>query len=86
MHEMSVALEVCRIVEEQVGPATLPQVVEVGLEVGDDAGIEPANLEFCLGALLAHPPFGTARPVVRLMAGDVLRVSYLEVEDGRPED
>lgn len=86
MHEMSVAMEVCRIVEEQVGLATLAQVVEVGVEVGDDAGLEPENLEFCLDALLTHPPFVAARPVLLRLPGDVLRVSYLEVDDGGSDD
>jgi Zn finger protein HypA/HybF involved in hydrogenase expression len=37
MHEMSIAHEVCRITEEHVGADQLGQVVEVGLEVGDQA-------------------------------------------------
>ena len=34
MHEMSVALEICRLAEERLSPAELPQLVTVGLEVG----------------------------------------------------
>ena len=34
MHEMSIALEVCRITESQVGREALPRVREVGLVVG----------------------------------------------------
>lgn len=86
MHELSVALEVCRIVEAHVGPDRLGDVVEVGLEVGDQAGIEPENLAFCLEALLSSPPFGRARPEIEACTGDVLRVSHLEVEDGDPDD
>ena len=86
MHEMSVALEVCRIAEERVGAATLPQVVAVGVEVGDDAGVEPSALEFCLEALLAEPPFTGAKPVILGATGDTLRLSWLEVDDGRPDD
>ena len=86
MHELSIAMEVCRLAEERLGRAALPQLVAVGVEVGDDAGIEPTALEFCLEALLAEPPFTGAKPVLVGAAGDVLRLSYLEVDDGRPDD
>lgn len=86
MHEMSVALDVCRIAEEQVGAALLASVTEVGLEVGDRSGLEVANLEFCLEALLGAPPFGRARPAITRLPGDELRVTYLEVDDGSAED
>lgn len=81
MHEMSVALEVCRVVERQVGPGALADVVEVGLDVGDDAGVEIGNLEFCLGVLLSSPPFRDGRPAIRRRPGTVLDVTYLEVDD-----
>jgi Zn finger protein HypA/HybF involved in hydrogenase expression len=84
VHEMSLALEICRIAEEQVGRETLPRVREVGLLVGADSGVEPENLEFCLQALLAHPPFEGARVVMSMDPGDDLRVTYLEVDDGGP--
>ncbi|HEU5305580.1 MAG TPA: hydrogenase/urease maturation nickel metallochaperone HypA, partial [Gemmatimonadales bacterium] len=64
MHELSVALEVCRMAEERLEPDELPLLVTVGLEIGNDAGIEPSNLQFCLEALLAAPPFAGARPVI----------------------
>lgn len=84
MHELSIALEVCRLAEEHAGVGAVAHILEVGVEVGDDAGIEPANLEFCLEALLSTPPFSKARPVILRLPGDVLRLSYLEIEDGRP--
>jgi len=82
MHEMSVATEVCRMVQERLGDDAA-MLVEVGLDVGDDSGLEPENLQFCLESLLAEPPFHGARPVLTRQAGDVLRLSYLEVDDGR---
>jgi Zn finger protein HypA/HybF involved in hydrogenase expression len=88
MHEMSIALEVCRIAEREAqaaGPGP-GRVVTVGLEVGDDAGVELSSLTFCLESLLAEPPFGTAKPAIQRLPGDVLRVSYLEVDDGRADD
>ena len=86
MHEMAVALEICRIAAEQAGPAGATRVVAVGVEVGDDSGVEISSLEFCLGALLEQPPFRQAKPVIARPPGDVLRVSYVEVEDDRPDD
>jgi hydrogenase nickel incorporation protein HypA/HybF len=83
MHEMSIALEVCRLAEERLGTEALGNVQTVGLEVGDDAGVEPENLSFCLEALLAAPPFRGARPIITRAPGDALRLAYLEVDDGR---
>ena len=57
----------------------------VGVIVGDDAGIEPDNLEFCLEALLAHPPFGRAVPSIERTSGDQLALAYLQVEDDGPD-
>lgn len=86
MHEMSLALETCRLVELQIGIDRLPDVVTVGLEIGTEAGIEVNNFTFCLETLLAHPPFGRAEPVVTRVGGDVMRLDYLEVDDGSPEN
>lgn len=83
---MSLALEVCRIAEVQVGTAALPRVREIGVLVGDDAGVVPDSLEFCLEALLSEPPFVDAQAVLELCSGDDLRVSYLEIEDDDSPD
>ena len=85
MHEMSVALEVCRMAEERLEARQLGQLVTVGLEVGGDAGLEPDNLSFCLEALLAQPPFAGARAEITRVPGDDLRLTYLEVDDERPD-
>jgi Zn finger protein HypA/HybF involved in hydrogenase expression len=86
MHELSLALEVCRMTEERLGSERLTSVRAVAVEVGDDAGVEIGNLQFCLEALLTEPPFDRARPVIVRRPGDVLRLAYLEVDDGRPDD
>jgi Zn finger protein HypA/HybF involved in hydrogenase expression len=81
MHEMSVAMEVCRIAEDQVGLAALCHVREIGVVVGHRSGVEPDSLRFCLDALLEHEPFRDARAQLELTPGDDLRVSYLEIDD-----
>lgn len=86
MHEMSIALEVCRLAEERLGTEA-ESLVAVGVTVGDDAGVEPENLAFCLEALLAEPPFRGAQPTILREPGDALHLSYLEVtDDGRSDD
>lgn len=85
MHEMSVALEVCRMAEERLGPAA-ETLVALGVTVGDEAGIEPENLAFCLEALLAEPPFRGAEPRILREPGDGLHLSYLEVADDGSQD
>ena len=86
MHELSVALEICRMVEERLAPGEARQLRRVGVIVGDDAGLEPANLSFCLDALLSQPPFGSAHTALTRCAGDTLRVDYYEVDDDNPDD
>jgi Zn finger protein HypA/HybF involved in hydrogenase expression len=86
MHELSIALEVCRMAEDHVGRAQLPNVVGVDLEVGDQSGLEIDNLMFCLETLLSNPPFTKARPTITRTSGDVLRLTSLEIDDGRPDD
>lgn len=86
MHELSVALEVCRMAEERLGPEGSSRLRVIGLHVGDDAGFEPENLEFCLDVLLSQPPFGAGRVDVTRRPGTDLRVDYFEVDDGDPDD
>jgi hydrogenase nickel incorporation protein HypA/HybF len=81
VHEMSIAMEVCRIAEDEVGMAALARVREIGLVVGARSGVEPESLRFCLETLLDQPPFRGARPSLELTTGDELRVAYLDVDD-----
>jgi len=83
---MSIAQEICRITREQVGVEGCARVVRVGIEVGPFSGVEPDNLVFWLEILLGEPPFTGAEPLIHPAEGDVLRVSYLEVEDVEPGD
>ena len=81
MHEMSIAMEICAIAERAIGERSASSVTEVVVDVGDDAGVEIQNLEFCLEALLRTPPFASARAVVRRERGDVLRVASVEIDE-----
>lgn len=81
---MSIALDICRIAQEQVEPELVPQIVTVAVEIGDQSGFEPESLSFWLETLLKEPPFVDAQPLLQQVSGDVLRVSYIEVDDGIP--
>lgn len=62
------------------------RLVRVGLKVGADSGIEAESLAFCLEAVLGGPPFNGAPAVLDRVPGDVLRLDFLEVDDGRADD
>jgi Zn finger protein HypA/HybF involved in hydrogenase expression len=86
VHELSLALEVCRlatgILERQGGAS----VRAVGVEIGADAGVEAENFRFCLETLLLEPPLSGARAVLLPVPGDDLRLAYVEVDDGGSDD
>jgi len=86
MHELSIAMEVCRIAEERLDGRDAAQVRTVAVEVGNDANIEVEALRFCLEAVLAAPPFAGALPTIISCPGSDLRLAYLEVDDGCPND
>lgn len=81
MHELSVALEVCRLAEEELGRERLADVTSLAVVVGEESCVEPANLVFCLEALLSKPPFGGAEPVIESAPGPDLRLAWMEVDD-----
>jgi Zn finger protein HypA/HybF involved in hydrogenase expression len=86
MHELSVAVEVCRMAEARLPPEDLPRLRIVELIVGDQSGLEPENLRFCLEALLGAPPFGRAAPAITHAAGRDLALARLVVDDDGPDD
>ena len=86
MHELSVAMEICRIAEAHVGSRSAKRIRRVAVCVGDDCGLEPSSLEFCLETLLAEPPFAGAAVDLVPAQGNELRVDYLEVDDDGTRD
>jgi len=80
VHELSLAIEIGRLAEERLG-ASVARCITVGVEVGTDSGVEPSALEFCLEAVLSYPPWTGAKPAITRPGGDVLQLTYLEVED-----
>ena len=86
MHELSLAMEICRVARDKLGREGSGQLRLVALAVGQEAPVETDNLTFCLDALLTEPPFGLARVEVRCCPGGDLRIDYLEIDDGDPDD
>lgn len=60
MHEMSLALEIQEICGRRLAGESGGRLTVVGIEVGAFAGVEPENLRFCVGAVLAEE-FGDVR-------------------------
>ena len=86
MHELSLALEVCRMAEEVMHRERGVAVRGLGVEVGRDTGVELDNFRFCLDALMQEPPFQGGTAEYLPAEGDTFRLAYVEVEDGRPDD
>ena len=86
MHELSLALEVGRIAAEVVERESAASVRAIGVEVGADAGVELENFRFCLEAVLSEAPLAGAKAVLLPAPGDSLRLAYVEVDDGGPDD
>jgi Zn finger protein HypA/HybF involved in hydrogenase expression len=80
VHELSLAVEIGRLAESQLG-ASVARCVAVGVEVGTESGIEPSALEFCLEAVLSQPPWTGARAVLEQPPGDRFQLAWLEIED-----
>jgi Zn finger protein HypA/HybF involved in hydrogenase expression len=86
VHELSLALEVCRIAEAVLEREGGRSIRGIGVEVGDDAGIELESFRFCLDALVSEPPFVGGSAKLLPGAGSTLRLAFVEVDDGRPDD
>lgn len=83
MHDLSLALEVCRRAEEVLVEAGGVSVRGLAVEVGEDAGVEIENFRFCLDALMRSPPFTGTRAELLPVGGSDLRIAWVEVDDGR---
>jgi len=86
MHELSLALEVCRLAEDALTRGGGGRVLRVAVEVGDETGVEVENFRFCLDALLTEPPFCGAGSELIRGPGDDFRLAWVEVDDGRSND
>lgn len=83
MHDLSMALEVCRRAERLMLADDAVKVTALGVEIGADSGVELENFRFCLETLLQDPPFNGTRAELTPVGGDDLRLTWVEVDDGR---
>jgi len=64
MHEMSIAASILEAVEIEAGRHPGARVLEVGLRIGEWAGVDPEALRFCFEAM--HAGSGNAAPVLHI--------------------
>ena len=64
MHEMSIAATVIEAVQAEAGKRPGARVLEVGMRVGEWAGVDPEALRFCFEAMLAGSE--TAAPALHI--------------------
>lgn len=83
MHDLSLALEVCRRAERMLVADDGIRLTALGVDVGAECGVELENFRFCLETLLKEPPFNGTRAELTPVEGDDLRLSWVEVDDGR---
>ena len=69
MHELSVALSIVEIAEEEVKKAGRTQVEEIVLEIGRLAGVEEAALEFAWQEAVKHTVLEKAACLIQNKAG-----------------
>jgi Zn finger protein HypA/HybF involved in hydrogenase expression len=86
VHELSLALEDCRQAEQVLEREGGGTVRRLAVEIGDDAGLERENFRFCLESLLSAPPFNGTHAEFLQGEGPDLRLAWVEVDDGRPDD
>lgn len=85
MHELSLALEVCRQVEAVMEREGAVAMRRLAIEIGADAGVEVENFRFCLETLLGAPPFGGGSADLIPVGGADLRLAWVEVDDGHSD-
>ena len=69
MHEMSVALEIIDIAEEEARKANVNSVVEIELEVGELSGVVADALEFALDVAVKDTILAEAKRIVNYLPG-----------------
>ncbi len=86
MHELSLAIEVCRIAESRLEPGDVPRLRAVGVDLGATPTSKSRTSASASRRCSSAPPFEGRGPSWNCCPGDDLRVAYLEVDDGRPDD
>ena len=69
MHELSVAMGIVRIAEQEISKTTAKKVELIELEIGDLAGIELDSLEYVWGAAVQGTVLENARKKIHRLVG-----------------
>ncbi|OFW46849.1 MAG: hypothetical protein A3J29_06615 [Acidobacteria bacterium RIFCSPLOWO2_12_FULL_67_14b] len=81
MHELSLAAGILDIVRQHVQVSQAGRVRAVRVRVGEAAGVVPDSLDFCFDAIVIDTPFAAAFLEIDHVAGDVLQVVDVELDD-----
>jgi hydrogenase nickel incorporation protein HypA/HybF len=69
MHEMSLAEDILRILEDTARQEAARRVTRVTLEIGALAGVEVESLRFCLDVVIRDTLAAAARLEIRVLPG-----------------
>lgn len=72
MHEMTIAQNIIRIVEESRGKEAFEKVHSISIEIGALAAVDSAALQFSFEAAIEHTPLQGARLVIFNIEGIAL--------------
>ena len=81
MHELSLAQNIVKIVQQHLSSGQNQGVKSVKMKVGHQAGITPESLKFCFGAVTEGTAVQGATLEIENVAGDELRVVEIELAE-----
>jgi hydrogenase nickel incorporation protein HypA/HybF len=70
MHELSIALSIVELAEEEARKANATSISKVELEIGTMAGVETEALEFCWGSAIEGTMAGQAELVINTIKAE----------------
>ena len=81
MHELSLAEEIARLIEDAARRDGFVRARTVFIEIGRDSCVEPDALAFCFESVARGGVAEGARLEIARTPGDEMRVKELDVED-----
>jgi hydrogenase nickel incorporation protein HypA/HybF len=70
MHELSIAISIIELAEEEARKANATSISKIEVEIGDMAGIEKEALQFCWDSAIQGTMAGEAELVIHSVAGE----------------
>jgi hydrogenase nickel incorporation protein HypA/HybF len=70
MHELSIAISIIELAEEEARKANATSISKIEVEIGDMAGVEKEALQFCWDSAIQGTMAGKAELVIHSVAGE----------------